>query len=186
MFVKNVKKITRPAQTFSSLWCLFNSSWWSGEPLFFASSSSLLAFILCSHFLFSKALWSSLFPSCDTLLTETQRDFMIYVNNETEVWVFDDCLSVCSTSCGSSAVLCGAPGGSWRPLKDWEVFEVWWDYCSPPHSVVEEPEALSIGLAAQFGVSASLRLKRKTHQHTAYIFPPRSFFCGTFPCDAVL
>lgn len=64
-------------QTISSFWCLFNSSWWSGNLFFFASSWSLLAFILCSHFLFSKALWSSVFPSCDTILTETQKDFMI-------------------------------------------------------------------------------------------------------------
>lgn len=76
------------AQTFSSFWCLFSSSWWSGDLFFFASSWSLLAFILCSHFLFSKALWSSLFPSCNTLLTETQEDFMIHADNETGVWAF--------------------------------------------------------------------------------------------------
>lgn len=74
-----------------------------------------------------------------------------------------ECVCIFPTSCGSSAVLCGAPGGSWRPLQDWEVFAVWWDYCSPPHSVVgmEEPEASSVGLAVQFGVSALLRLKKK-------------------------
>lgn len=125
--------------SFSNPWCLLNSSWWSGDGIFFASSCSLLAFILCSHFLLSRARWSSVFPSWDTLLTDTQKYSVIYLNMEERlsasmiVSVSNLLWVICSSLCSSRWCLEAVKGlrGFWGlmrlPLSSWLSSLCGWD-----------------------------------------------------------